>query len=97
LVHARHPGYRPVTKADAPFPDGARESEWRLMRSRHSDDVNAEVREAVERGGYPLFPRLSLSISRIVALANSEIIKTFLRAGSFPRRNRPRHRAFSPR
>ena len=71
LVHARHPGYRPLTRADAPFPGGTRESEWRLTRSRHSDDVTAEVREAVlredvlredmERDGYPLFPGLSLA------------------------------------
>ena len=32
------------------------ESEWRLKRSRHSDDVNAELHEAVVRDGYPLFP-----------------------------------------
>jgi len=56
LVHARHPGYRPVTKAGSIVSRGAGESEWRLKRSRHSDDVNAEVREAVVRDGYPLFP-----------------------------------------
>jgi hypothetical protein len=32
------------------------ESEWRLKRSRHSDDVNAELREAAVLDGYPLFP-----------------------------------------
>jgi hypothetical protein len=74
LVHTRHPGYRLVTKADALFPDGTGESEWQLTRSRHSDDVNAEVREAleredVERDGDPLF-RIGLSLPR-----NSEIIK----------------------
>jgi hypothetical protein len=37
-----------------------RESEWRLTRSRHVDDVNAEVREAVERDGYARLPGLSL-------------------------------------
>jgi len=36
-------------------------SEWRLTRGRHSDDVNAEVRAAVDRDGYALFPGLSLS------------------------------------
>jgi hypothetical protein len=44
-----------VTRADAPFPSGTRESEWRLTRRRHSDDVNAEVREAVDRDGCSLF------------------------------------------
>jgi len=61
FVHASHPGCRLVTGADAPFPGGTRESEWRLTRSRHSDDVNADVRETVERDGFPLFPGLSLS------------------------------------
>jgi hypothetical protein len=66
-VHVRHRSYRLVTRADAPFPGGTRESEWRLTRSRHSDDVNAEVREAVDRDGYSLF--------RIVALGNPQIMK----------------------
>jgi hypothetical protein len=56
LVHARHPAL--------PARDQGRthrflrhvESEWRLKRSHHSDDVNAELREAVVRDGYPLFP-----------------------------------------
>ena len=64
-MHACHPGYRLVTKADAPFPDGTSESEWRLTRSRHSDDVNAEVREAVDRDGYSLF-RTGLSLLEIL-------------------------------
>ena len=63
-MHVRHPGYRLVTRADAPFPGGTRESEWRLTRSRHADDVNAEVREAVDRDGYSLF-RIGLSLSEI--------------------------------
>jgi hypothetical protein len=66
FVHVRHPGYRLVTKADAPFPSGTRKSEWRLTRSRHADDVNAEVREAVDRSGYSLF-RIGLSLSEIPA------------------------------
>ena len=53
-----------MTKADAPFPDRTSESEWRLTRSRHSDDVNTEVREAVDRDGYSLF-RIGLSLSEI--------------------------------
>ncbi|UPK07666.1 hypothetical protein [Bradyrhizobium sp. 170] len=46
------------------LPDGTSESEWRLTRGRHSDDVNAEVREAVDRDGYSLF-RIGLSLSEI--------------------------------
>ena len=53
-----------MTRADAPFPDGTSESEWRLTRSRHADDVNAEVREAVDRDGYSLF-RIGLSLAEI--------------------------------
>jgi hypothetical protein len=64
FVHVRHPSYRLVTRADAPFPSGRREREWRLTRRRHSDDVNAEVREAVDRDGYSLF-RIGLSLAEI--------------------------------
>jgi len=46
------------------FPATTRESEWRLTRSRHSDDVNADVREAVDRDGYALF-RIGLSLAEI--------------------------------
>ena len=63
-VHLRHPGYRLVTRVDAPFPSGTQQSEWRLTRSRHSDDVNPVVREAVDRDGYSLF-RIGLSLSEI--------------------------------
>jgi hypothetical protein len=64
FVHVRHPTYRLVIKADAPFPLDTDESEWRLTRSRHADDVNAEVRDAVDRDGYSLF-RIGLSLSEI--------------------------------
>jgi hypothetical protein len=64
FVHVRHPRYRLVTRTDVPFPSGTSESEWRLTRSRHSDDVNAEVREAVDRDGYSLF-RIGLSLTEI--------------------------------
>jgi hypothetical protein len=64
FVHVRHTSYRLVVKADAPFPDGTREDDWRLTRSRHADDVNAEVREAVDQQGYSLF-RIGLSLSEI--------------------------------
>ncbi len=63
-MHVRFSDYRLVVKADAPFPHETREDEWRLTRSRKADDVNAEVREAVERDGYSLF-RIGLSLSEI--------------------------------
>jgi hypothetical protein len=62
LVHVRHSDYRLVVKADAPFPSGSCEDEWRLTRSREAADVNAEVREAVDRNGYSLF-RIGLSLA----------------------------------
>ncbi|QDW38985.1 hypothetical protein FFI89_018640 [Bradyrhizobium sp. KBS0727] len=64
FVHVRHPDYRLVIKADAPFPPATDESEWPLTRSRHSDDVTAEVRDAVDRDGYSLF-RIGLSLAEI--------------------------------
>jgi hypothetical protein len=64
FVHVRHPSYRLVTRADAPFPSGTSEDEWRLTRSREADDVNAKVREAVDSDGYLLF-RIGLSLSEI--------------------------------
>ena len=63
-MHVHHPSYRLVTRADVPFPSGTSESEWRLTRSRDADDVNAEVREAVDRDGYSLF-RIGLSLAEI--------------------------------
>ena len=64
FVHVRHPSYRLVTKADVPFPSETSEDEWRLTRSREAGDVNAEVREAVDRDGYSLF-QIGLSLSDI--------------------------------
>jgi hypothetical protein len=64
FVHVRHPAYRLVTKADAPFPAGASEPEWRFTRAREAADVNAEVRDAVDRTGYSLF-KIGLSFSDI--------------------------------
>jgi hypothetical protein len=61
-VHVRHPDYRLVVKADAPFPKDTREDQWRLTRSRDAADVNAEVREAIDRDGYSLF-WIGLSLS----------------------------------
>ena len=63
-MHVRHPAYRLVVKADAPFPAGTREDEWQITRSGRADDVNREIREAVERDGYSLF-RIGLSLSEI--------------------------------
>jgi hypothetical protein len=53
-VHRRHPAYRLVISADAPFPSGASEDDWRHTRSREASDVNAEVREVVGRDGYSI-------------------------------------------
>ena len=64
FVHRRHPVYRLVTKADAPFPAGASSDDWQHTRSRAASDVNAEVREAIDRDGYSLF-KIGLSLSEI--------------------------------
>jgi hypothetical protein len=64
FVHVRHPSYRLVVKADVPFPSGTTEHDWQLTRSRQASDVNAEVREAVDRDGYSLF-RIGLSLAEI--------------------------------
>ena len=63
-MHVRHPVYRLVVKTDAPFPEGTSENEWRLTRGREASDVNAEVREAVERDGHSLF-KIGFSLSEI--------------------------------
>ena len=64
LVHVRLPAYRLVLKADAPFPDETVESEWRRTRMREAADVNAEVRDDVDRDGYSLF-KIELKLSEI--------------------------------
>jgi hypothetical protein len=51
-VHARHPGYRLVISADAPFPSGASAADCAHTSGREASDVNAEVRGAVDRDGY---------------------------------------------
>ena len=63
-MHVRHPSYRLLIRTDAPFPSETSESEWQLTRSRYSDDMNAEVRAAVETNGYSLF-KIGLSLSDI--------------------------------
>jgi hypothetical protein len=63
-VRRRHPAYRLVISADAPFPSGASEDDRRHPRSREASDVNAEVREVVGRDGYSFF-RIGLSLSEI--------------------------------
>jgi hypothetical protein len=60
FVHVRHPSYRLVISADAPFPAGA----WRFTRAREASDVNSEVRDAVNQTGYSLF-QIGLSLSEI--------------------------------
>jgi hypothetical protein len=64
FVHLQHPTYRLVVRADQPFPSGTTREDWRPTRRRETDDVNAEVREAVDRDGYSLF-RIGLSLSEI--------------------------------
>ena len=64
FVHVRHPAYRLVLKADAPFPPATSETAWTRTRVREAADVNAEVREAVDRDGYSLF-RIGLKLSEI--------------------------------
>ena len=63
-MHVRHPAYRLVVKADAPFPSATSEDEWKLTRSREAAGVSAEVREAVDKDGYSLF-RIGLLLSEI--------------------------------
>jgi hypothetical protein len=70
-VHVRHLSDR-LDQADAPFPSGTRESEWRLTRSRHSSDVNAKVREALDQDDYSLFR------TGLLLLRNSHLMKRSL-------------------
>jgi hypothetical protein len=53
-----------VTRADALFSGGASQDEWQLTRTREAGDVNAEIRDAVDRDGYLLF-KVGLSLSEI--------------------------------
>ncbi len=64
FVRCRYPAHRLAISADAPFPSGASEEDWRRTRSREASDVNAEVREALQRDGHSLF-RTGLSLSEI--------------------------------
>jgi hypothetical protein len=64
FVHVRYPAYRLVLRADAAFPSETSQAEWTRTRVRDTADVNAEVREAVERDGYSLF-RIGLKLSEI--------------------------------
>ncbi len=52
-----------MISADAPFPSGASETDWRHTNDREASDVNAQVREAVDRDGYSLF-EIGLSLFR---------------------------------
>jgi hypothetical protein len=64
FVHVRHGAYRLVLQADAPFPPETSEAEWTRTRVREAADVNAEVREAVDRDGYARF-KIGLSLSEL--------------------------------
>jgi len=64
FVHIQHANYRLVVRADRPFPSETRKEQWRLTRNREANDVNAEVREAVDRDGFALL-RIGLSPSEI--------------------------------
>ncbi len=64
FVHVRQPAFRLVLKADAPFPSETSAADWTRTRVREAADVNAEVREAVDRDGYSLF-RIGLKLSEI--------------------------------
>jgi hypothetical protein len=69
FVHLQHPTYRLVVRADQPFPSGTTREDWRPTRRRETDDVNAEVREAVDRDGYFAVP------DRAFAVGDSETMK----------------------
>jgi hypothetical protein len=64
FVHVRHPAFRLIVKADALFPTETNRAEWRRTRVREAADVNAEVREAVDRDGYSLF-KIGLKLSEM--------------------------------
>jgi hypothetical protein len=60
-LHVRHPAFRLVVKARA-VPAGHERSRVDAQGVREAADVNAEVREPVDRDGYSLF-RIGLSLS----------------------------------
>ena len=62
FVHVRHPAYRPGGESGRAV--SIRHQQRKLTRSREAGDVNAEVREAVDRDGYSLF-RIGLSLAEI--------------------------------
>jgi len=53
-----------VIRADRPFPSETSKEQWRLTRRREADDVNAEIRDAVDSDGYALF-RIGLTLSEL--------------------------------
>jgi len=59
-------------KADAPFPKGTSENEWQLTRSREANDVDAEVREAVDQ-------RLFTISDRAFAVGDSRVANVRMR------------------
>jgi len=49
FVHVRHPSYRLAISADAPFPAGASEHEWRFTRARFACRIEFCMRRAFSR------------------------------------------------
>ena len=64
FARVRHPAYRLLVRALAPFPHLTSKREWKLTRGREAADVNLEVREAVDRDGHSLV-KIALSMSEI--------------------------------
>jgi hypothetical protein len=84
LVHIQHSDCRMVIKADAPFPAGASEADWRSTQSRDAGDVNAEARDAVNRDGYSLF-RIGLSFSDLPELPSDRKAARLRHVGQRPK------------
>jgi len=70
FVHRHHATYRLVVRADRPFPSDTTREDWRLTRRREADDVNAEVRDAVDR------ERLFAVSDRAFAVGDSKTMKS---------------------
>jgi hypothetical protein len=61
-VQAHHPSNR-LMRDEQPLPETS-QAQRRLTRRHGTDDLNAAVREAVDRDGYALF-RIRLSLSEM--------------------------------
>jgi hypothetical protein len=64
FVHRRHPAFRLVVREDRAFPADGTESDWEATRVREAADVNDQIREEVDRGGYSLF-KIGFSFAEI--------------------------------